>query len=156
MAYEIERKFLVIGEYKSQSFKNYPIRQGYLSKTDAGVVRVRTKGDKAFLTIKRALSENKLKRYEWEYEIPVCDAEEMLVFCDNVIDKTRYLVQMGSHVFEVDEFRGDNEGLVMAEVELADENELFEKPDWLGEEVTQDHRYYNSYLSEHPYREWMK
>lgn len=157
MGYEIERKFLVKGDYKSQSSKSFRIRQGYLSLSGTNVVRVRTKDEKAFVTIKSIPKEVTIKRNEWEYEIPVSDAEEMLLLCESVIiDKTRYLVNAGNHVFEVDEFYGDNEGLLIAEVELDDENETFEKPDWLGDEVTGDIRYYNSYLSLHPYQEWKK
>jgi len=119
------------------------------------VIRVRIKGEKAFVTIKSALVEGKIKRHEWEYEIPVADAEEMLQLCeDAVIDKTRYLIRAGKHTFEVDEFYGDNEGLLIAEVELESEDEPFEMPDWLGPEVTGNVRYYNSFLSIHPYREW--
>lgn len=155
MGYEIERKFLVRGEYKSQSSKSFPIRQGYLSVSDTSVIRVRVKGKKAFITIKRTLSESQIKRHEWEYEIPVEDAEEMLLLCENpVVEKTRYLVDYAGHLFEVDEFYGDNDGLVIAEIELEDEKEPFDRPGWLGDEVTGDERYYNSYLSMHPYKEW--
>ena len=155
MGYEIERKFLVNGDYKSQSFKNFRIKQGYLSLSGVSVVRVRIKGEKAFVTIKSALEDGKIKRHEWEYEVPIVDAEEMLLLCeDAVIDKTRYLINVGDHVFEVDEFYGDNEGLLIAEVELNDEDEAFETPDWLGPEVTGNVRYYNSFLSIHPYKEW--
>ncbi len=155
MGYEIERKFLVKGDYKSQSFKNFRIKQGYLSLSGVSVVRVRIKGEKAFVTIKSALEDGKIKRHEWEYEVPIPDAEEMLLLCeDAVIDKTRYLINVGNHVFEVDEFYGDNEGLLIAEVELNDEDETFETPDWLGPEVTGNVRYYNSFLSIHPYKEW--
>ena len=155
MAYEIERKFLVKGDYKSASFKNFRIKQGYLALSGVSVVRVRIKGEKAFVTIKSALEENTIKRNEWEYEIPVRDAEEMMLLCeDGIVSKTRHLINAGKHVFEVDEFDGDNEGLVIAEVELEDENEPFEKPNWLGAEVTGNVRYYNSYLSMHPYGEW--
>lgn len=155
MGYEIERKFLVNGDYKSHSFKNFRIKQGYLALSGVNVVRVRIKGEKAYVTIKSALEENTIKRNEWEYEIPVTDAEEMLLLCeDAVIDKTRYLINVGNHVFEVDEFYDDNEGLLIAEVELESEDEAYEKPDWLGTEVTGNVRYYNSFLSIHPYREW--
>lgn len=155
MAYEIERKFLVAGEYKSHAHKSIRIKQGYLSLSGVSVVRVRIKGEKAYVTIKSALEDGKIKRNEWEYEIPIQDAEEMLLLCeDAVIDKTRYLINVGNHVFEVDEFYGDNEGLLIAEVELEDEDEPFEKPDWLGAEVTGNVRYYNSFLSVHPFREW--
>ena len=157
MGYEIERKFLVNGDYKSKSFKNFRIKQGYLALSGISVVRVRIKGEKAFVTIKSALEENTIKRNEWEYEIPVQDAEEMLLLCEEaVIEKTRYLVNVGNHVFEVDEFYGDNEGLLIAEVELESEDEAYEKPNWLGPEVTGNVRYYNSFLSIHPYKEWQE
>ena len=155
MAYEIERKFLVSGVYKTQSFESLNIKQGYLSLAGSHVVRVRVKGEKGYLTIKTSMEEGTIARKEWEYEIPVHDAEEMLQICaDAIVDKTRYLIKVGNHIFEVDEFYGDNEGLVIAEVELKQEDEWFEKPDWLGKEVTGEVRYYNSYLSMHPYREW--
>ena len=155
MGYEIERKFLVNGDYKSHSFKNFRIKQGYLALSGVTIVRVRIKGEKAFVTIKSALEENKIKRNEWEYEIPVQDAEEMLLLCEEaVIEKTRYLIKAGKHVFEVDDFDGENEGLVIAEIELESEDEPYEKPGWLGPEVTGNVRYYNSFLSIHPYSEW--
>jgi CYTH domain-containing protein len=155
MGYEIERKFLVNGDYKSHAFTRFAIKQGYLSISGISVIRVRTKGDKAYITIKSAEMEGMIKRHEWEYEIPVEDAEEMLLLCeDAVIDKTRYLVRAGKHIFEVDEFYGENEGLLIAEVELESEEETFEKPDWLGPEVTGNVRYYNSSLSIQPYKKW--
>ncbi|HHV86941.1 MAG TPA: CYTH domain-containing protein [Petrimonas sp.] len=155
MGYEIERKFLVNGDYKSHSFKNFRIKQGYLALSGVTIVRVRIKGEKAFVTIKSALEENKIKRNEWEYEIPVQDAGEMLLLCEEaVIEKTRYLIKAGKHIFEVDDFEGENEGLVIAEIELESEDEPYEKPGWLGPEVTGNVRYYNSFLSIHPYSEW--
>ncbi len=157
MGYEIERKFLVKGDYKSQSFKNFPIKQGYLSLSGISVIRVRVKGEKAFITVKSILAEGKIKRHEWEYEIPVEDAEEMLLLCENpIVEKIRYLVDYGDHIFEVDEFFGDNDGLVIAEIELEDEEEPFDRPDWLGDEVTGDVRYYNSFLSMNPYKKWSR
>ena len=155
MGYEIERKFLVNGDYKSKSFKAYPIKQGYLSLSGTSVVRVRIRGEKGFITVKSSVAEGSLTRNEWEYEIPVLDAEEMLGLCkEGMIDKTRYLVKVGNHLFEVDEFYGENEGLLIAEVELESEDEKFEIPEWLGEEVTGNVRYYNSFLSVHPYKKW--
>jgi adenylate cyclase len=155
MNYEIERKFLVAGDYKSHAFNHYRIVQGYLSSVPERVVRIRVQDDTAFITIKSTVSDTEFTRYEWEREIPVKDAEDMLRFCEKeIIEKTRYLVKVGKHVFEVDEFYGSNEGLLMAEVELQSEDEVFEKPDWLGEEVTSDDRYYNSMLVKHPYSEW--
>jgi CYTH domain-containing protein len=155
MGYEIERKFLVKGDYKPQSFERFSVRQGYLSLSGMSTIRVRIKGGKAFITVKSALTEGNIKRHEWEYEIPVEDAAEMLLLCEGaVVEKNRHLVDYGGHLFEVDEFFGDNEGLVIAEIELEDENEPFDRPEWLGEEVTGTARYYNSYLSGHPYKEW--
>ena len=157
MNYEIERKFLVIGEYKSKAFKKHRIVQGYLSSVAERVVRVRLKDEKAYLTVKSTVGGSEFTRYEWEQEIPLNDGEAMLKFCEpSIIEKIRYLIKNGNHIFEVDEFQGDNEGLVLAEIELNAENEAFEQPDWLGEEVTQDIRYYNSYLSKHPYIKWEK
>ncbi|MEN6324099.1 MAG: CYTH domain-containing protein [Proteiniphilum sp.] len=157
MGYEIERKFLVRGDYKADAYKNMIIRQGYLSLSGISVIRIRIKGEKAFVTIKSALVEGKIKRHEWEYEIPTEDAEEMLQLCeDGLIEKKRYLVKVGKHTFEVDEFFGKNQGLLLAEVELESEDEPYEVPEWLGPEVTGNVRYYNSYLSIHPYEEWME
>ncbi|HOO94675.1 MAG TPA: CYTH domain-containing protein [Proteiniphilum sp.] len=155
MGYEIERKFLVNGAYKPHAYHHYLMKQGYLSLSGISVVRVRVKGEKGYITVKGAVGEGGITRREWEYEVPLQDAEEMLLLCeDAVIVKTRYLVRVGKHTFEVDEFAGVNEGLLIAEVELENEAEYFEKPDWLGAEVTGNVRYYNSYLAIHPYREW--
>lgn len=157
MGYEIERKFLVRGDYKSHATRHVTIKQGYLSLSGTGIVRVRIKGEKAFLTVKSALVEGKLKRHEWEYEIPVREAEEMLQLCeDAMVEKVRYLIPYEGHLFEVDEFYGDNAGLVIAEMELSEEDEPYEKPEWLGAEVTGNVRYYNSFLSIHPYKEWSR
>lgn len=155
MAQEIERKFLVRGEFKSQAFQAERIIQGYLSSQPERTVRVRIRGDRGFLTIKGKSSENGLSRYEWEKEIPLAEALELMSLTEpGRIDKTRYLVRKGKHVFEVDEFYGENEGLILAEVELKDENEVFEKPEWLGTEVTGDLRYYNAMLTGHPFTTW--
>ena len=155
MNYEIERKFLVAGDYKSHAFTHYRIVQGYLSSVPERVVRIRIQDDAAYLTIKSTIADSEFTRYEWEREIPVKDAEDMLKFCEKeIIEKTRHLIKVGAHVFEVDEFYGNNQGLILAEVELASEGEIFEKPSWLGEEVTCDNRYYNSMLVKHPYSEW--
>ncbi|MEL7599927.1 MAG: CYTH domain-containing protein [Proteiniphilum sp.] len=157
MGYEIERKFLVKGDFKADAYKSMIIRQGYLSLSGVSAIRIRIKGEKAFVTIKSALVEGKIKRHEWEYEIPTEDAEEMLQLCeDGLIEKKRYLVKVGKHTFEVDEFFGKNQGLLLAEVELESEDEPYETPEWLGPEVTGNVRYYNSYLSIHPYEEWME
>ena len=155
MAQEIERKFLVKGEFKSEAFKATRITQGYLSSVPERTVRVRIKGDKGFITIKGIGNASGASRYEWEKEIPVEDVQELLKICEpGVIDKTRYLVKAGERTFEVDEFYGDNEGLTMAEVELPSEDAAFDRPAWLGEEVTGDSRFYNSMLMKNPYKHW--
>lgn len=154
MAIEIERKFLVDGDYKSEAVSSERIAQGYLSSGEGCTVRVRIRGQKAFLTVKGP-SRDGISRNEWEYGIPVSDALPMLALCrGSVIDKRRYLVPAGRHTFEVDEFYGDNEGLTVAEVELAAADEPFEHPEWLGREVTGDGRYYNSHLTRNPYKNW--
>lgn len=131
------------------------IVQGYLSSVPGRTVRVRIAGDRGFLTIKGAASASGLSRYEWERELPLAEAEALLVLCEpGVIDKVRHLVAAGPHTFEVDEFFGENAGLVVAEIELDKENEVFERPPWLGTEVTGDRRYYNSSLVKHPYGGW--
>ncbi len=155
MNQEIERKFLVIGDYKSEAFSSSRIAQGYICHVPGRTVRVRIRDDQGFLTIKGAPKPGHFGRGEWEWEIPAGEARELMSLCDSgVIDKTRYLVQAGAHVFEVDEFYGDNEGLTVAEVELSSEDETFEKPSWLGREVTGDRRYYNSQLLKNPYKDW--
>ena len=153
---EIERKFLVISDvFKSDVLRQNHIAQGYLSSVPERTVRVRIKGEKGYLTIKGKTNESGLSRFEWEKEIPVAEAKELLQLCEKgVIEKIRYEIQVGRHIFEVDEFYGENKGLIMAEVELQSETETFETPIWLGEEVTNDNRYYNSYLSQHPFASW--
>ncbi len=153
MGKEIERKFLVKGDFPKEN--GIRIVQGYLCSVPERTVRVRIKGDKGYLTVKGIGNESGASRFEWEIEIPKKDAEDLLKICEpGIIDKTRYRVKVGKHTFEIDEFYGDNEGLVIAEVELSDENEEFEKPEWLGEEVTGDVRYYNSMLMKNPYKNW--
>lgn len=156
MATEIERKFLIAGDFKSEAFDHKVIKQGYIiPEAEGRSVRIRRKGNKGFITIKGPTSENGLSRYEWEKEIALEEAEELLKLCNpNYVDKVRYLVKAGQHTFEVDEFHGLNEGLVMAEVELGSEEEEFMRPSWLGKEVTGDARYYNSSLARFPYLEW--
>ena len=155
MATEIERKFLVDGEFKASAKKSQRITQGYLCSIPERTVRVRIKGDKGFITIKGIGGESGASRYEWENEIPTDDVNELLKICEpGVIDKTRFIVEQGDHVFEVDEFYGDNEGLVVAEVELKSEDEEFAKPSWLGKEVTGETPYYNSMLMKNPYKIW--
>ena len=153
---EIERKFLVVSnEYLKTFTKQNRIVQGYLSSDPKRTVRIRLKGKNGYLTIKGESNESGLSRFEWEKEISYTDAENLLNLCEKgVIDKIRYEVIVGFHVYEVDVFTKDNEGLVIAEIELKDENESFEKPIWLGEEVTNDIRYYNSYLSKNPFKKW--
>ena len=153
---EIERKFLVNSEdFKEEAIRKTRIVQGFLNTDKERTVRVRLKGDKGFLTIKGESSRDGTTRYEWEKEISKTDAEALLKLCEKgVIDKTRYEVKIGNHVFEVDEFNGDNEGLVIAEIELNHVSEIFTKPNWLGEEVTGNTNYYNSQLSKQPYKTW--
>ena len=155
MAQEIEKKFLVAGDFRQSVRKATRITQGYLSAVPERTVRVRVKGDKGYITIKGIGSESGASRFEWEKEIPVEEVMELLKICEpGVIDKTRYLVDVGSHTFEVDEFYGDNEGLTVAEVELGSEDEAFERPQWLGQEVSGDMKYYNSMLIKNPYKNW--
>ena len=157
MGQEIEKKFLVKGDFKNEAFKATRITQGYLSSVPERTVRVRVKGDKGFITVKGIGNTSGASRFEWEKEIPVDEVKELLKICEpGVIDKTRYLVKNtdGKHTWEVDEFYGDNEGLTVAEVELTDENDTFDKPAWLGEEVTGDAKYYNSMLMKNPYKNW--
>lgn len=155
MGQEIEKKFLVRGDFKAAGQKSIRITQGYLCSVPERTVRVRVKGDKGYITVKGKSNDSGASRFEWEKEIPVENARELLTLCEpGVIDKTRYLIPEGGHVFEVDEFHGDNEGLVIAEVELGSEDEPFGRPSWLSTEVTGDKRYYNSFLAGHPYKTW--
>jgi adenylate cyclase len=153
---EIERKFLIKNHsFKTEAFTKNHIAQGYLSSLAERTVRVRIKANKGYLTIKGMTNETGMSRFEWEKEIPVDEAKSLLLLCEKgTIDKTRYEVQVGNHTYEVDEFYGENQGLIIAEIELQSEEEAFEKPDWLGQEVTNDKRYYNSYLSLNPYINW--
>jgi len=153
---EIERKFLVISDaFKDQAQQKFRIIQGFLNRNPERTVRIRLKDDKGMLTVKGLSSNDGLSRFEWEKEISKNDAKVLLEFCEKgVIDKLRYEVKVDNHVFEVDEFFGDNEGLVIAEVELQSEDETFSKPDWLGKEVTGDIKYYNSQLSKQPFNTW--
>lgn len=153
---EIERKFLVTStEFLSENTKSNRIVQGYLNSNPERTVRVRIKGNKGFLTIKGKGNESGTTRFEWEKEIEVTEAEQLLLLCeDGVIDKIRYEIPFGKHLYEVDVFEGDNTGLIIAEIELNEENESFEKPNWLGDEVTGDERYYNAFLSNSSYKNW--
>ncbi len=155
MAQEIERKFLVKGDFKPYVKKAMHIVQAYISSNPERTVRVRIKDDKGYITVKGMGDAGGMRRFEWEKEISLAEAQDLLQVCEHGrIDKVRYLVDVGSHTFEVDEFRGDNEGLIMAEVELSSEDEAFDKPAWLGRELTGDVRYYNSSLMKQPYKCW--
>ncbi len=154
---EIERKFLVISEdFKRESFKKSRIIQGFLNRHKERTVRVRIKENTGFITVKGISSSDGLSRFEWEKEISKDEANALLELCEKgVIDKIRYEVKVGSHIIEVDEFFDDNEGLIVAEVELNSVDESFVKPEWLGEEVTGQPKYYNSQLSKQPYNMWV-
>lgn len=154
---EIERKFLVISEdFKKESHSKTRIVQGFLNTNPERTVRVRLRGDIGFLTVKGKSTDDGLKRFEWEKEISKRDAEALLLLCEKgVIDKIRYNINVGEHTFEVDVFSEDNKGLILAEVELSHQDEVFEKPEWLGKEVTGDKRYYNSTLSKNPFNTWI-
>ena len=153
---EVERKFLVKSNaYKSEAKSQTRIVQGFLNTDPERTVRVRIKGDKSFLTVKGKGNDSGTTRFEWEKEISFSDATDLVDLCEAVIvEKIRYEIPLGNHVYEVDEFLGENKGLVIAEVELKHEDEVFNKPDWLGNEVTGDIKYYNSQLSNYPYRTW--
>jgi CYTH domain-containing protein len=153
---EIERKFLVKGDgYKQLAFDSSRIKQGYICSERGRTVRVRIRDSRGYLTIKGPSENGGLSRYEFEKEITLDEATQLMALCEpGIIDKRRYLVKSGSHIFEVDEFYGENEGLVMAEVELGSEDESYEKPDFIGEEVTGDRRYYNSQLRRNPFSVW--
>lgn len=158
MAQEIERKFLVKDDsYRAMAYSSSRIKQGYICSMRGRTVRIRIRDGKGYLTIKGPSNASGTSRYEWERELPLEEAEELMRLCEpGMIDKTRYLVKAGDHVFEVDEFYGENQGLVVAEVELKSENEAFLRPDFLGEEVTGQVKYYNSFLMKGPYCRWKK
>lgn len=153
---EIERKYLVTSEsFKQEAFNQSRIVQGFLNTHPERTVRVRIKGSQGFLTVKGISNKAGTIRTEWETEISIADAENLLLLCEpGIIDKTRFEVKAGNHTFEVDVFSGENEGLVIAEVELNSENEEFQKPIWLGKEVTGELKYYNSQLSLNPFKNW--
>jgi CYTH domain-containing protein len=155
MPLEIERKFLVLNDsYKKKAFGHYRIQQGYICSNSGRTVRVRIRDNRAFLTIKGP-TPNIHVCYEFEKEIELEEGKQLMHLCEpGIIDKVRWLVKSGSHTFEVDEFFGDNEGLVMAEVELSKVNEKVEIPDFIGEEVTGDDHYFNSHLRKNPYCNW--
>lgn len=154
MGKEIERKFLVAGDDWRKLAKGTHYKQGYLNSQKERVVRVRTIDDKGFMTVKGITKG--ATRLEYEYEIPVKDANELLdELCEQpIIDKHRYKIARGDFVWEIDEFHGENEGLTVAEIELLSEDQEFSVPEWIGEEVTGDPRYYNSNLIANPYKKW--
>lgn len=153
---EIERKYLVVSnDFKKEAFKDFRIKQGFLNTDPKRTVRLRITSDKSFLTIKGQSSKNGLTRFEWEKEIDKNEAEALFDLCEpGIIEKTRYLVKADNFVFEIDEFYGENEGLTVAEIELNQETDAFQKPEWLGKEVTGEIKYYNSQLSKNPYKKW--
>jgi adenylate cyclase len=153
---EIERKFLVKNNhYKKDISRSYKIAQGYLCLDPKRTVRIRLKDQQGYITIKGESNVAAITRFEWEKEISIQEAMGLFALClPGKIEKIRHEIIHGNHCFEVDEFSGHNNGLIIAEVELKDENEAFEKPEWLGQEVTEDFRYYNAYLSEHPFEKW--
>ncbi len=154
MATEIERKFLVSSDdWRIQVRKSVDMQQGYLSSNGRSSIRIRVSDQAAFINIKSATLG--VRRSEFEYPVPLPDAREMLTLCEGaLIDKTRHYIDFEGHTWEVDVFRGDNAGLVVAEIELGDETEPFVRPDWLGDEVSDDTRYYNVCLVSHPYKNW--
>lgn len=157
MSVEIERKFLVKNDdFKKETYQQKKIKQGYLNSDKNRTVRIRIADDNAFITIKGKSNQAGTTRFEWEKEINITEAEQLLLLCEpSIIDKTRFLVKKGTHTFEIDEFYGDNEGLIIVEIELNSENENFHKPAWLEKEVTGDSKYYNSNLSKNPFKNWV-
>ncbi|WP_438710468.1 CYTH domain-containing protein [Aquimarina muelleri] len=153
---EIERKFLITSEeFKNEAKKSIRIVQGFLNTDPERTVRIRIKGEQGFITVKGKGNATGASRFEWEKEISVLEAEQLLSLCEKgSIEKVRYEIPLGNHTFEVDEFFGENTGLFVAEIELNDENESFLKPNWLGKEITGESKYYNSQLSKKPYLSW--
>ena len=156
MNIEIERKFLVKNkDFKKLSYKEEVFKQGYLNSDKTRNVRIRVTNDNAFLTIKGASNASGTTRFEWEKEINRQEAEQLLLLCEpTIIEKKRYYIKNDDLIFEVDEFYADNQGLILAEIELNSEHQKFKKPDWLGKEVTGNKEYYNSYLSKNPFKSW--
>ena len=154
---EIERKFLVVGEFRNLATSSTHIAQGYIASGNGRTVRVRIRGDKGYLTIKGPSDHAGLARFEWEKEITLAEAKALMTICDpGIIEKTRWLVpsEDGKHTWEVDVFEGENEGLIMAEIELESEDDVIEKPAFIGKEVTGDRRFYNSHMRRYPFRLW--
>lgn len=158
MSIEIERKFLTTSNaFKNESYKKIYIQQGFLNSHKERTVRIRITNETALITVKGKSNITGTSRYEWEKEISIKDAQELMLLCEkSIIEKHRFLVKLGTHTFEVDEFLGENEGLIIAEIELSNENEIFDKPVWLGQEVTGQIKYYNSNLSKNPFSTWDK
>ena len=158
MNLEIERKYLVKTEiFKIESFKKINVIQRYLSTIPERTIRVRIKGDNGYITIKGKGNKAGVSRFEWEREVSIATAKELFKLCEpGTIDKTRYYVKYYDHLFEIDEFHGENKGLIIAEIELSSEEESFIRPDWLGDEVTGDVKYFNSRLTKYPYSTWQK
>ncbi len=156
MSLEIERKFLLKNtDFKKEAHKKEYIKQGFLNSDKERTVRVRIKDTSGFLTVKGKSNSSGTTRFEWEKKIPKKEAEDLFNLCERgIIEKYRYLVKIDSHTYEVDEFLGENAGLLVAEIELSSENEFFKKPEWIGEEVTGDIKYYNSNLSKFPFKKW--
>ncbi len=154
MPQEIERKFLVKNDsWKAEAYKSITIKQGYLNSNPDRTVRVRITNEKAYLTIKS--KSQGISRQEFEYEIPLDEAKELINLCEKpLIEKTRHKVKQGIHTWEVDVFDGKNKGLIIAEIELSDEEESFDKPNWIGKEVSDDNRYFNSNLIAKPFIYW--
>lgn len=157
MGLEIERKFLVLNkDFKKDAFQKKYLVQGYLNSDKNRTVRIRIEDENAFITIKGKSNKKGTTRFEWEKKIEVSEAKELLLLCENnIIEKNRYLVKINKHIFEVDEFLGDNKDLIIAEIELNSENEVFNKPVWLGVEVTGNTKYYNSNISKNPFKNWV-
>ncbi|MGB0868882.1 MAG: CYTH domain-containing protein [Flavobacteriales bacterium] len=157
MAIEIERKFLINKHLweKAKKPKGEKIMQAYLSSSPESTVRVRSKGNKGYLTVKG--KSTGISRVEYEYEIPISDVKKMINTLNlSCIEKIRYEIKIGNHIWEIDEFHGENSGLIVAEIELSNESELFEKPIWILDEVSDDIKYYNSQLLKHPFKQWKK
>ena len=157
MAQEIERKFLIQGDFMPDVYQSSRIVQGYICSDKKRTVRIRIRGEAGFLTIKGASSDDGLSRYEFEKSISLVEAEELLLLCESgVIDKTRHLAKIGKHIFEIDVFEGENKGLILAEIELQSTDESFEHPTWLGKEVTGNKDFYNACLTKNPFSKWQK
>ncbi|WP_299016086.1 CYTH domain-containing protein [uncultured Polaribacter sp.] len=158
MSIEIERKFLVKNmNFKEQSFEKKYLKQGYLNSNKERTVRVRIADNEAFITVKGKSNKAGTTRFEWEKEITILEAEQLMLLCENnSIEKNRFLVKNDNFIFEVDEFLGKNKGLIVAEIELNTENDTFKKPNWLGKEVTGEVKYYNSSISKHPFKNWLQ